>query len=47
MLGGLRLPRLDTLVKLAGGLPISPMELLEGIRWAPPSGSSAGGFEID
>lgn len=27
------LPRIDTLIKLAGGLGISPCELLDGIVW--------------
>jgi transcriptional regulator with XRE-family HTH domain len=42
---GIRLPRIDTLVKLAGALEASPNELLEGIAWmstAPLIGS----FEI-
>jgi transcriptional regulator with XRE-family HTH domain len=30
---GERLPRLDTLIKLAGGLGISTCELLDGIVW--------------
>jgi DNA-binding XRE family transcriptional regulator len=30
---GERLPRIDTLIKLAGGLGISPCELLDGIVW--------------
>lgn len=32
---GGRLPRCDTLVKLAGSLRISPCELLDGITWDP------------
>lgn len=32
---GERLARVDTLMKLAGALSISPMELLEGIDWTP------------
>lgn len=32
---GLRTPRIDTLVKLAGGLQVDPGELLEGIEWTP------------
>jgi transcriptional regulator with XRE-family HTH domain len=31
----LRTPRIDTLVKLAGGLQVDPGELLEGIEWMP------------
>jgi transcriptional regulator with XRE-family HTH domain len=30
-----RLPRIDTLVKLAGALQVSPEKLLEGIAWEP------------
>lgn len=32
---GLRVARIDTLVKLAGTLSIPPGELLEGIDWTP------------
>lgn len=32
---GLRLARIDTLIKLAGSLGSSPAELLDGIRWEP------------
>lgn len=32
---GLRVARIDTLVKLAGGLAVSPIELLDGIDWSP------------
>jgi transcriptional regulator with XRE-family HTH domain len=42
---GTRLPRVDTLVKLAGALSISPGELLEGIRWTPGA-PKKGGFAI-
>jgi transcriptional regulator with XRE-family HTH domain len=42
---GTRLARVDTLMKLAGSLSVSPMELLEGIHWAPGD-SSEGGFAI-
>jgi transcriptional regulator with XRE-family HTH domain len=30
---GERLPRIDTMIKLAGGLGVSPCELLDGIVW--------------
>lgn len=39
---GTRLARVDTLMKLAGALGVSPTELLEGINWTPgnyPEGS--------
>lgn len=32
---GLRLPRLDTILKLAAALNISPCVLLEGMQWRP------------
>lgn len=32
---GQRLPRIDTLVKLAGSLGIAPGELLGGLGWEP------------
>jgi transcriptional regulator with XRE-family HTH domain len=41
---GARLPRIDTLVKLAGALSVSPDDLLEGIVWRPGT-ASLGGFE--
>ena len=33
----IRLPRIDTLVKLCGALEVSPDELLEGLEWKPAS----------
>ncbi|HEX8752795.1 MAG TPA: helix-turn-helix transcriptional regulator [Solirubrobacterales bacterium] len=41
----IRLPRIDTLLKLAGGLEIEPGELLEGMRWRPGS-SRVGHFRV-
>jgi len=32
---GLRIPRIDTLVKLCVSLEVEPSELLEGIKWSP------------
>lgn len=32
---GLRVARIDTLVKLSGSLEVDPGELLEGIAWRP------------
>ena len=32
---GARVPRIDTLVKLAGSLSIDPNSLLDGIEWRP------------
>lgn len=34
---GLRVARIDTLVKLAASLSVAPGELLEGIAWTPGS----------
>jgi transcriptional regulator with XRE-family HTH domain len=31
----IRLPRIDTLIKLCASLEVSPAELLEGIDWKP------------
>lgn len=42
---GLRVARIDTLVKLAGGLSVSPLELLEGIEWSPGS-TTIGEFNV-
>lgn len=42
---GARIPRIDTLVKLAGALSISPCDLLDGIEWTPGS-FSAGSFSV-
>ncbi|HEX9968451.1 MAG TPA: helix-turn-helix transcriptional regulator [Solirubrobacterales bacterium] len=41
---GGHLPRIDTLVKLAGALSVSPLDLLDGIVWQPGS-ATVGGFE--
>ena len=40
---GLRIPRIDTLVKLAASLEVEPAELLEGINWQPGE-TRTGGF---
>lgn len=42
---GLRVARIDTLVKLAGGLSVSPTELLDGIDWSPGR-TTAGEFNV-
>jgi transcriptional regulator with XRE-family HTH domain len=39
-----RVPRIDTLAKLAGALGIRPEDLLAGIRWRPGD-YRPGGFE--
>jgi len=42
---GTRIPRIDTLVKLAGALSVPPSELIEGIDWKPGS-STSGNFSV-
>jgi transcriptional regulator with XRE-family HTH domain len=42
---GVRIPWIDTLVKLAGGLSIPPSELLTDIEWTPGS-VTRGGFTL-
>lgn len=42
---GLRVPRIDTLVKLAASLSISPCDLLTGMEWTPAV-ASRGSFLI-
>lgn len=34
---GRRVPRLDTILKLAAGVEASPCELIAGLRWRPAS----------
>jgi transcriptional regulator with XRE-family HTH domain len=39
---GIRLPRIDTLIKLAGALEVETSDLLDGIAWhsgGPPTGA--------
>jgi transcriptional regulator with XRE-family HTH domain len=45
LLNGKRAPRLDTLIKLAGALRVSPCDLIQGITWEPAS-SSTGKFKL-
>ena len=42
---GERLPRIDTLVKIAGAVEASPADLLEGLRWTPGT-STDGAFGV-
>lgn len=42
---GQRLPKIDTLVKLAGALDIAPEALLDGIAWQAARIAS-GGFDV-
>jgi DNA-binding XRE family transcriptional regulator len=42
---GNHVPRLDTIIKLAGGLEIEPCQLVADVRWRPPAvGPSPGEF---
>lgn len=43
---GHRVPRIDTFVKLAAALEVSPDELLEGVEWIPPQGDTEGTFWV-
>jgi transcriptional regulator with XRE-family HTH domain len=42
---GARIPQLDTILKVAGGLSVSPCELIEGMTWRPGD-FSPGGFDL-
>ena len=42
---GHRIPRIDTLVKLAGALEVPPGDLLDGIDWTP-GGTLIGQFLV-
>jgi transcriptional regulator with XRE-family HTH domain len=42
---GVRLARIDTLVKLAGSLEVSPLALLDGMDWDPGS-TLIGSFRV-
>ena len=39
---GGRIPRADTLIKLAGALGVRVEQLLDGIEWIPPGSSEEG-----
>lgn len=43
---GSRLPRIDTLMKVAGALEVKPEVLLAGIEWQPPGLSPDGSFVL-
>jgi transcriptional regulator with XRE-family HTH domain len=40
---GIRLPRLDTIIKVAGGIEINPGDLFKGMAWVPNDGHPSGG----
>jgi len=41
---GIRLPRIDTVVKLAGALNVPPGDLLKGMAWKPGKLAARGRF---
>lgn len=43
---GERVPRLDTLLKISGGLGVAPRELLAGLEWLPGH-YVAGDFHVE
>jgi transcriptional regulator with XRE-family HTH domain len=43
---GARVPRIDTLIKIASGLGIHPNALMAGISWTPAEAGTAGEFKI-
>jgi transcriptional regulator with XRE-family HTH domain len=43
---GQRLPRVDTLMKLATALEIGVEKLVEGIEWIPAAPPGSGGFVV-
>jgi transcriptional regulator with XRE-family HTH domain len=43
---GQRLPRVDTLIKLASALGVRAEELLEGIEWVVPAPARSGSFAV-
>jgi transcriptional regulator with XRE-family HTH domain len=43
---GARIPRIDTLAKLAGALEVAPADLLAGIAWEPGT-MLPGGFRLE
>jgi len=44
---GRRIPRLDTILKLAAGVEASPCELIAGLRWRPTIDVLSGGSYAD
>lgn len=44
---GIRVPRIDTLIKLASALEIPPGDLLEGIVWTRGASAPQGQFSVE
>ncbi len=43
---GKRLPRIDTLMRLAAALEVGVETLVEGIEWLPPGPPASGSFAV-
>lgn len=43
---GKRLPRIDTLMRLAAALEVGMETLVEGIEWLPPAPAASGSFTV-
>jgi transcriptional regulator with XRE-family HTH domain len=43
---GQRLPRVDTLIRLASALGVDAAELLEGVKWIIPAPTRPGSFAV-
>ncbi|MGC1851333.1 MAG: helix-turn-helix transcriptional regulator [Solirubrobacterales bacterium] len=43
---GARVPRIDTLIKIASALGIHPNALMAGISWTPAEAGAAGEFKV-
>ncbi len=43
---GQRLPRIDTLMKLAAALEVGVAQLVDGIEWIPPGPAASGSFAV-
>ena len=41
---GIRIPRIDTVIKLAGALQVPPGDLLKGMAWKPAKLAARGRF---
>jgi len=43
---GKRLPRIDTLMRLAAALEVGVEQLVEGVEWLPPGPAASGSFTV-
>lgn len=44
---GARMPRIDTVIKLAVALDCDPSDLIAGIEWRPAQVGDPGGYAVD